>query len=457
MQPRQEFQGLTRQMSSIRPSAAVSRRARTIALAGLSVVQFALLAAFFPRPPTIESDNTRYEEAGYNLASGRGLSLSYSNLADADVREWACTRHPERCTGETYPTASYPPGYQVFIACIFSLMGRSLTALLLAQGILHLAMMLLLERIAFVHLNATGYWFVLLVGGTYPFLARQAGMVMSDHLHAVVLFAAIALNFSQLKPKLRAFGSGLLLAFATLTRPYSLVALPFLLFIPAARRSLAPSRSALALFLVGLLGPFAAWITRNAETYGRFIPLTTTGLGAALYLNKTEISIGSSLVPGNALRIYDELKAVGGGDITTWRANHQLRDMAVQWMLANPEELLVTIPKRIPRVWISMGFQGEGIHPLAAASIVYLGGLLILGVLGMFRKREGPWLLPLIIVLAYWAFLLHTPGEARRSLALRLPMLLFAGAAIDASIESWRRRRDKRVGSSAAKDPAHAT
>jgi hypothetical protein len=407
-------------------------------LLGAQAVQ---LAYFFPANPQVESDNTRYEEAGFNLAQGKGLSLSYATLPDEDVRSWACSRHPERCTdGDRYPTAGYPPGYQVFIAMVYSALGRSVGSLLLVQGLLHLLMMLMLETVAARRLRKPGYLFVVALGASYPFLARQAGMVMSDHLHAVLLFAAVWANFVIAEVRWRAFATGLFLATATLTRPYSFVAIPFLLFIPSVRRSIAPSPAALALFVIALLVPFGSWVGRNAEVFGRFIPFTTTGIGASIYLNKTEATIGSGLEPGKAASIYRELGTVAEGDITTWKGDRKLRDAGLRWMLENPLKVLAAIPARVPRIWVSMGFQGQGLHPLAALLIIYLGGLLVLGVIGLVRRPFGPWLFPLVVILAYWAFLLHTPGDARRSLALRLPLLLFAGAAVDDLFERLLKR-----------------
>lgn len=417
-------------------------RLRLASLVVLLVAQAAQLAFFFPKEPAVLSDNTRYEEAGFNLATGHGLSLSFSNLPDADVRNWACSRHPERCaTHDLYPSASYPPGYQVFVAAIYATVGRSLIALLLAQAVLHLLLMAMLEMAAAACLRVPGYLFVVAIAATYPFLARQAGTVMSDHLHVVLLFGAVWSNFTIANERFRAFLTGLLLAVATLTRPYSFVAIPFLLVIPAVRRSIAPSAPALALFLAGLLLPLGSWTARNAESFGRFIPFTTAGLGPALYLNKTESTIGSALEPGKAALIIREFGEVAGGDVTAWRIDRKLRDLAVTWMLEHPVEVLTAIPKRVPRIWISMGFQGEGVHPLAYLSITYLGGLLLLGVFGMSIRHAGPWLFPLVVILTYWALLLHTPGDARRSLALRLPMLIFAGVAVEDLLRRVRPRR----------------
>ncbi len=419
------------------------RTLRLMCASALLVVQAAQLWFFFPTEPKVEADNTRYEEAGFNLASGHGLSLSFSNLPDEDVRSWGCSRHPDRCLeGDLYPSAGYPPGYQFYIALVYLLTGRSVAALLFTQCLLHLMLMLMVEDLAAHQLRKIGYFFVVGVAATYPFLARQAGMVQSDHLHAVLLFGSIWSFFRIKREGLRAGVAGFLFSIATLTRPYSVVALPALLLIPRVRRAIAPSRTALIIFLAGVALPFSVWIGRNAETFGRLIPFTTTGIGAGLYLNKTEWTIGSSLDGDNSKKIYAELESVSG-NITTWRGDKQLREAATAWMIENPHLVLAALPKRIVRIWISMGIQGQGLHPAALGLIGYLGSLLVLGVIGMWRRREGPWLFPLVIVLSYWAFLMHTPAEARRSLALRMPMLMFAAAAVD---DFAARRRRKRGG-----------
>lgn len=402
--------------------------------------QVALLWGLFPAEPAVLADNARYEEAGFHLASGQGLKLSFSTLADADVREWACSRHPDRCAdGDLYPTAAYPPGYQLFVAAVYAVVGRDVRALLLVQCALHLLLQLLIESVAFRGLRRAGYLFVITVSAVYPFLARQAGMVMSDHLHAVLLFASVWAAFALSGKRARWAVVGLLFAAATLTRPYSLVALPALLLVGPIRRELFGRWREVGVFVLsaGLL--FAAWAGRNAETFGRFIPFTTTGIGAGLYLNKTEWTVGSALEEGNAALIYRELFDVSG-DITTWRGDKRLREAAFEWMLENPHLVLAALPKRIVRSWISLGYQGRGLHPAAVGSILFLGGLLLLGVLGMLQRPRGVWLYPLVVIVTYWAFLLHTPSEARRTLALRAPMLLFAGLAVDAFLDRRARR-----------------
>lgn len=421
----------------------VRNRLRVYFVVGACLSQAALLWLFFPNSPRVEADNTRYEEAGYRLAAGEGLSLSFSTLADLDVRDWACARHPDRCQrGDVYPTAAYPPGYQIFIGLVYFMAGRNIATLLVIQGLLHLILIVFFESILFRVAGKPGYLFAMAVAAVYPFLARQAGMVMSDHLHAVLLTASIWALFSVTTPSLRYGLAGFLFALATLTRPYSFVALPVLL-LPIVRRSFLPGRLAVMAFLLSLSLPFGAWWLRNLDTFGRFIPFTTTGIGAGLYLNKTEWTVGSALDGDNASRIYNELNDVSG-DITTWAGDRRLRTAAIEWMAENPTLVLRSLPKRVFRSWISMGYQGTGLHPAALGNILFSGGLLLLGVLGLVLRMRGLLVFPGVIIIAYWGFLLHTPSEARRTLALRLPMLVFAALAVDEAASRVKRARSRR-------------
>lgn len=420
----------------------IAPRLRLVLLALTLAAQSVMFVVLLPRPLVVEADNTRYETAGANLAAGLGLTIPFADLPDSDLRDWGCARTPQLCSGDRYPTASYAPGYQVFIALLYLVAGRSLWLLVGVHCVLLLLMVVLFEDLARRLLHREGYVFVMLIAMTYPFLARQAGRIMSDHLHATLFLGAVW-ALVALKPGMRrGVVVGLLLATATLTRPYSLVCFPVLL-LPAVRRRVQIDMSELGVLSFAAALPFSIWIVRNGLVFGRFIPLTASGLGAALYLNKLELTIGSSIDGGNAAAIYSELSAVAGGDINTWSANRLLQQEALRWLVDHPGPVMASLVKRVPRVWISMGTQGAGLHPLAWLLVLYLGGLLVMGVAGMWRRRNdtGPWLAIALMVLAYWAFLMHTPAEARRTLPLRWPMLLFAGSLFNEGWNWMRRRR----------------
>lgn len=423
-------------------TADLTRRLR-FGLLGLALLaQAVMFLVLMPRPPLVENDNTRYETAGAMLAAGRGLVLPFADLGDPDLREWACSRHPERCDGEYYPSASYPPGYQFFIGALYTVTGRSLAWLMAAHFVLLMLMVVFVEDLSRRLLPRDGHIFVMLVVCVYPFIARQAGRVMSDHLHAALLLAGVW-ALVVLKPGVRrGVLAGLLLSAATLTRPYSLVCFGAFL-LPSVRARLRLSMGEFLAVGGAAAVLFGAWATRNAVTFGKFIPLTASGLGAALYLNKLEWTVGSSLDGDNARVILAELQRVAGGDFNTWGGNKALQKEAIGWMLENPGRVVLALIPRLPRVWVSMGFQGGGISKAALLIVPYLGGLLVLGLVGMWRRRkaDGPWTFMSLVVLSYWAFLMHTPAEARRSLPLRWILLLFAGAAVSDALSWWRARK----------------
>jgi hypothetical protein len=80
-------------------------------------------------------------------------------------------------------------------------------------------------------------------------------------------------------------------------------------------------------------------------------------------------------------------------------------------------------------------------------SVVYLGGLLALGLAGAWFVRKDARFHPLLVAIAVnWVSLLPLPGEARRTLPLRLPMILiaaaFAGPALRQAAGQLRRAPD---------------
>ena len=424
----------------------VTRKNRYIALGVLLFAQAVFFATFFPNPPAVIADNTRYEVGGWHLATGRGLSLPRSVSDDPDVRSWACSRHPEACDSEdgSYPVAIYPPGYQFYIAGIYKVFGRSLYALLYSQLVLLLVMFAIYEALAARLLDKIGYWFCVAVGVTYPYLARQATIVLSDHVHAVLLLASLSMLVLMRPGRVRGVVFGLTLASAILVRPYSLLAVPLLFLVPAVRRGAQMTWSEWFVAGIATAIPFLLWLARNEEVFGRFIPISTQGLGTSLYLNKLEWTTGSVFDAEASTRTIAELNTLAGGDFTTWRANREIQIHAVAWMKDHPGLLFLGILKRIPRLWVSMGYHGGGISRAFPILVLQLGGLLALGCGGLWiKRRDARWAAFALTIVVTWAFLLHTPAEARRTLPLRLPMALFAGAAVSAMLTEWSKRRDR--------------
>jgi hypothetical protein len=416
-------------------------RDRALALALLCVSQTFFFVHFRDPVPRVVTDNARYEEAAWQLVTKGRMLLPYSLMPDETVRGWVCARHPDSCVDGLYPTAAYPPGYSLFIAAIYRAAGRSLAAIVMAQYLLLLLLFVLFERVAHRLLAPPGYWFVIAVAATYPFIARQASMIMSDQLHVVLLFAAPAALLLLRPSPWRGALFGALFTGATLVRPYSLVCLPVIFLWPGLWRGLKATRADwLAAAGVGA-APFVVWAARNFYWFGKFIPLTTTGLGASLYVLMMEWQKGTVYGSAQSLAVQEGLNRYG--DPTAWGPNHLLAVDANAWLAHHLPQALLLLAMHVPKVWISLGTEGQGVSRAALLFVPYLGGLLVLGVWGMWLvRRDRRWLVLVAVILPYWAFVLPW-FEARRTLPLRLPMLLFAGVAFEwlyRRAQAWRAR-----------------
>lgn len=403
---------------------------RTLALGFLLLMQTTYFLLFLERPLSITGDNLRYEVSGWRLAQGRGLSMPFNLTPDETVRGWVCGRHPEACTEPdgSYPTALYPPGYSLLVAAVYAVAGRSLFALVATQLVLLLGLFVLFENVAARLLRPAGYWFAIGIACTYPFLARQATIVMSDELHAVLLFAALATLYI-LRPGIwRAALFGSLLAAATLTRPYSMFVVPVLLLGGVTWRSLGGDRREPWIAVAAAALPFALWIARNEYWYGRFIPFTTVGL-SQFYTLVLEHDIGT--IYDAAHKILYDARLAQWGDFTTIAGGTKMQSATIEWVRGHPVAFIGLLVMHVPKVWISLGEAGKALSPLALPVATYLGGLLAMGLAGMWICRRAPQWWPIILtILVYWCLVIVSP-EARRTLPLRLPMLLLAGAAVD--------------------------
>jgi 4-amino-4-deoxy-L-arabinose transferase-like glycosyltransferase len=422
-----------------RPSQA-AKRTRWLALFLVLCAQTVFFAVLVKRPLTVEADNERYEQAGWNIATGRGYSLpltGYGASNDPEVYDWVCTRHPSACDPDTtHPSALYMPGYSIFVGAVYSVFGRSLLALCLAQLALLWLLFGLFEQLAANFLGRYGYLFAMGVAATYPFLARQATLVMSDHLHAVLWLAAFV-ALMRMRPGVWRGGLfGGLFALATLCRPYSLLIFPVLWGLAAVWKAVRLPRNEWIAGALAFVLPFAIWTARNAYWYGRFLPLTTGGAGAQLYEATLEWDMDlSDPEVGHAMYVESTTRF---GDVWSRRGNRLQMDEAIRRVEDHPWKFAERVAIHIPKLWVSMSTR------LWFLSVLYLGGLFALGVAGAWAVRRDARFYPLLVAIAVnWAFLLPFPGEARRTLPMRLPMLLLAGTFVGPALERLVNRRSR--------------
>jgi hypothetical protein len=432
-----------------------ARKTRRLALAIVLIFQTAFFAVFLVRPVQVVSDNVRYEEAGARLARGQGLSLPWELAQDDVVRDWVCGRHPDACTAADggYPVAMYPPGYSVFIAGVYRLFGRSLRALVIAQLALLWLLFVLFEQMAARALGPVGYAFAMGVCATYPFIARQAGWIMSDHLHVVLLFGGLAALLLLRPGRLRGALFGLLMAAAALVRPYCLFVFPAVLLLPAVRRSLQLRWGEGVLAVAAFLLPFVVWTARNAYWYGRLVPLSTDNLGPALIQTTLEWeqrpagTTRQQFIYGTVGRLLHEGNIEGTfGMQETYRGSRLLEEEAIRRIRQHPGEMVESVLTHIPKAWVSLRQNDEELSRAWPLLVLYLGGLWALGLAGMWLKRADGWWWAIAVTIGiYWAALLPIPADARRTLPLRLPMLLLAAAATEHAWNWLRSRRSEAI------------
>jgi hypothetical protein len=268
---------------------------------------------------------------------------------------------------------------------------------------------------------------------------------MSDHLHAVLWFASLA-AFMLLKPGLwRGIAFGGVMALATITRPYSMFVFPVVWIWPSVIRSMQVKRREWIAGVAAFALPFAIWTARNEYWFGRFMPFTTGGAGILLYHTTLEWEYDQYDPKNVDVWVKDQMLKFGGGDGTVdlaSRRGSQLQQAeAVKRIKQHPMKFVERVLFHIPKVWISVGSNEEGRSRALPLLIFYLGSLLLMGLAGGWLvRRDARWHALMLAVALNWAFLLPFPGEARRSIPMRLPMLLLAGVAF-ARAWPWLRRR----------------
>lgn len=284
------------------------------------------------RDPAGLADPIIYLHSGSSIASGDG----YTSLLDN-------------------PTAYYPPGYPAFVG----LVDRLSTALGLAD---HLVLVIgivqaLLGGLACAALVIAGRHLAAGARGTFvgvgaglvmalwPNLVIHTALVLSETLFLAVLCVLLAALFTWTAARIAdpvdpARGAAVLVvactALCTWIRPQStLVLVPVVtLAWLLGRRGLRDALRVAALLAVGVLVAVVPWSIRNLVVMDAFVPLTTN-TGDNLCIGFHDDAQGGFAV---AEECATEGRYVDGAEVEVAR-DGELRDRAVEWILANPGRL----------------------------------------------------------------------------------------------------------------------
>lgn len=179
-----------------------------------------------------------------------------------------------------------PPGYPVFLASVFALAGENIVLVVLLQVAMGVGICGLLYIMGRMVSPAVGY-FAALIYALMPDVVLWALALLSESLFTLLIAAALAcLLVAVRRGRIPLFAaSGLLLGFATLTRPIGLAILPVWALLLLARAVRGPNgiRAVLlpgGLFVCAALLPILLWSYRNLATHGLFTvsPINSTNL-----------------------------------------------------------------------------------------------------------------------------------------------------------------------------------
>jgi 4-amino-4-deoxy-L-arabinose transferase-like glycosyltransferase len=184
------------------------------------------------------------------------------------------------------PSARRAPGYPMFLALVYAVLGRSDSDVLWAQSIVGgIGCLLVVRLVASVFDLYAGILSGLVVAA-HPVFARLAGYSHTEALYTVFMIGLLLAFHSALrKSSLVLFAlAGVLLGVATLIRPLTMA---FLLFLWIGvwfwRHQLRfPVRSLLVMTALAI-ATILPWTIRNTIVFGRFIPMTVPAIGANLW------------------------------------------------------------------------------------------------------------------------------------------------------------------------------
>lgn len=230
---------------------------------GVVLIAFALsfgFSVYYKIQPAADAQG--YENIGINLARGLGYIEKAENANDI-AKDDAIVR--------------VGPGYEFFLASIFSVFGHSLFAVWMIQALLRAATAWLLYRFSlFLFSDETMALVAALVFACMPDLIVVGGMLLMETVLLFLLVAAAyvsSMSFTDTRLRYVA-GAGFLWSLAALVRPTALVPLAFYVLFLAYQKRRAHAVVAI-IFSIVFLG---AWSLRNSLLYHE--PLFTTTAGS---------------------------------------------------------------------------------------------------------------------------------------------------------------------------------
>ena len=371
--------------------------------AGAAALRILYVSVAPEAPPR---DTPDYDEIARNLLAGQGF-VSQENWFGHPVRSWR------------------PPGYPLMLAAVYGIAGFDHRAVKVVQAVLGALTVVLVYLLA-RRLRPSAAPLAGVAAALYPPLLASADEVMSECLFTALLAAALwaVVESRHRRSRGGAFGAGVLIALAGLTRPVGLLAAPAVLAVAAWEE-----RAALGAWLrrwalplgAGVVVALAPWTARNGLVHGAFVPVSTHG---GFIVARSNADQPDWRRPDGWRIDRGHFEAVPG---EVERDRRWLRQ-GLGWIAGHPLAWLRLAGERFLRFWYFFQPGYNAAFVLAAPFWVY----------GLVRWVRSPgFRYPgAVCVLSVAAFCLVLYGSTRFRLPLEPFLLIFGAAAAD---EGWRR------------------
>lgn len=271
------------------------------------------------------------------------------------------------------PSATYPPGYPLFIAPFVALFGGAGVAVVAVQWLVGGAAAVLVARIAQAFYGSSAALVAGLGAATAPQLAMWEAYPISDVLGLSLLLCGVLLLFKAFPPVgmanatpsrrqslAWAGASGVALGASAMVRPLSLsLGIPALywVFSPWIRASSKLRVLAMLCVLAGLIVVVAPWTIRNAAEFDGFYPLSTRN-GWQL-IQATEWTLQGRGTVGVDVTYPDEASGLSEGE-----ADRVLTRIALERIKENPTDFASRSGMKVLFLWLPTA-PGLGLASLA--------------------------------------------------------------------------------------------
>ncbi|RIK11199.1 MAG: hypothetical protein DCC49_01250 [Acidobacteria bacterium] len=291
------------------------------------------------------------------------------------------------------PSATYPPGYPLFIAPFVALFGEAGRAVVAAQWLVGGAAAVLVARIARVIYGPSVAVVAGLGAATAPQLAMWEAYPISDVLGLSLLLLGVFCLVTALPPIEapaevqskwqrigRAGAAGAALGASALVRPLSLsLGLPAVLWIvsPWIRASKRLRASMILCAIAGMLVVIAPWGIRNAAEFGGFYPLSTRN-GWQL-IQATEWTLQGRGTVGVDVTYPEEASGLSEGE-----ADRVLTRIALERMRQHPADFASRAGLKVLFLWLP---TAPGLGPASLAMGIQFCVVAIFAACAFFFKE----------------------------------------------------------------------